>query len=248
MIIPHPGITNIWYRCAVLWFAALAVIGIECTIIDSHHRLGNFDIRIFIAIWLVVPMALWAAGRIFGECSRVITYTVIFGLLGALPSIVMVSISSGLFLFIAKPYWLTVGFLACVILMVAVIATIKFLSFRKALKVEKFVEREFRVSTSVVQVDRGVGLNETEAENRMGHGVLAFVPSLAAGVYILQAGLVKYIGDASLVLFVSLLTTPIAVHAISQFMGGFYLWIYLTWKLERRHKLEVRFCEPAEKG
>ncbi|HEY0589376.1 MAG TPA: hypothetical protein VGD52_24830 [Pseudoduganella sp.] len=248
MIIPHPGMSNVWYRCAVLWFAALTVIGIDCTIIDSHRRLDNFDIRIFIAIWLAVPIVLWAVGRIFGDCSRVITYTVIFGLLGALPSIVMVSISSSLFLFIAKPHLLTLSFLACATLIVTVIAIIKFLSFRKALKVEKFVEREFRISSSVVQVDRGVERNGGDAGSRLRQGFLTLVPSLAATVYILQAGLVKYMGDAALVLVLSLLTTPIAVHAISQFIGGFYLWIYLTWKLERRHKLEVRFIDPADEG
>ncbi|MGW8389347.1 hypothetical protein [Pseudoduganella sp. HUAS MS19] len=246
MIIPHPGISNIWYRCAILWFAAWAVVGIDLTIINAYERLNNFDALMFITVWLLAPVMLGAIGHITGGCNRVITCAFVFGLFGAIPSLLMVTLSSGLFFLIARPDLITATFFAFVSLLITATATTNFLRFRRALRAAKFVEREFEVSHFGVFVNRGVLLAENADGSRFDGALLSIVPSLATGVYFFQAGLAGQVEDATLILLVSLSVMPIAVHGFSQFIGGFYLWIYLTWKFERQHNLKVRFKDSVE--
>ncbi len=46
--------------------------------------------------------------------------------------------------------------------------------------------------------------------------------------------------DTPAVIFIlALLATPLAIHVSSQLARGFYLWIYLVWKLERQQAKQV---------
>lgn len=247
MIISKTTMFNLWHRCACGWCLAFFLLGIELSFIHLSTGKNFVSWRWFFAAWLVVPGVFWLIGLTSGDSNRVMYNAILFGLFGCLPLILVLAIGGALIFILAGDGVIPNGVKSTVVVAAIAMVCLDSLYIRSRIVDSKFVEREFRIQSAIVQVNRDVVLPKTQSSSisKLGERVVTslgrIVLPIAAVAYGFQAGLTASLGQLAVPLFISCITLPWAIHATAQYFAGIYLWIYRTRCIERRYKLPVLF-------
>ena len=249
MIIREGAVENAWYRAAGVWFIALFVF--SCVV---GAALDYYNYPLDFLWWILIAMpvgsiTLWMCGKVFGSPKRVLVFVSVFGLFGILP-LVLTTLSPMLFLifFDMKSFNEILVFSSVYVVFSIVWTVIELRRIRKSVREKRFIEREFHVQKDHISLTRNPKTNIDRPRIRQGSfldkaGTWLF-PKLMLLVpigYPLQRMLSDAGGFSAILLFTTILTVPLTIHAFGRIACGVYLWIYKVLELETVHGKPVVF-------
>jgi hypothetical protein len=252
MITRETPIDSHWYRAAAIWF--IAFFGATCIAFPALSTMGRSTHALRSLVWLGAggTAVLLLTGMFRPKKpTRVLEFILVMGGFGLVPLLLAMGFA-GLCYFLLTPdeTWLvwSVPLASGVVAVAWCWRELK--SFRRRIADRSFVEKEFGVEANRISVSRTprTSLDPTPERDsslrrrvidRIGPRLLLLLPI----GYPLQALLRDAGGVQFVLLGLSVVMIPWTIHALSQVVCGFYLWVYRVWKLERTYGLPVVFKE-----
>ena len=249
MIINEGGEGNVWYRAAVMWFMTTTMIDLLSWMILDEYKYDVYQLR-----WLAYTLPLWSLvfwfiGRFLNEPNRIWIFAVIMGFFCYLPTFIFLLIPflSLIFLTFGASHGAVCFGAACLIVSVYWMRReVKGLKARIVKR--KFVEIEFKIKPENIVIKRSPHVRLDPSQTKTGS--LAekvwgwFVPKLIFLIFMgypLQKLFYRIGGMPAVMALMSCFGVPLAIHMLGELACGFYLWIYIVWKLEKQHGKPVIF-------
>lgn len=124
--------------------------------------------------------------------------------------------------------------------------------YRGRIIARRFIQREFRIEDDCIIV-RPPGRTKTNLDappisehtlfGKFYYGIAPYLVMAVPMAYPIQRLLSDAGGFTAVLLFLSILGTPLSIYILGRITRGAYLWIYKVWQLERRHGKPVVFDE-----
>jgi len=249
MISNPPIVSNIWKACAGAWFIGFGFISMFFWIIPEQLGQDSAVWEVLAWIWICGSIALLAIGLLWKEGRRRVLIVVsIATLFGYLPVIALCAVFGFSFLFLFSPDE-SAKFLLAVSMSIGITFWWCFREVRRFAKLiseRRFIEREFDVDEDHVVLSRphrtSLDLPPIPQNTLMGGLYYRFAPRLVMLIpiaYPLQRLLTGAGGTPAVLLFLSVLAAPLAIHGLGRLSCGAYLYGYKVWQLEKRH------CKPV---
>ncbi len=241
MIIQVQRIDNAWHRAALGWSAAILL---ACLL--SFVALDYLDIAP-LRLWPLVPaipqgaFLLFMLGRWNGPPTRVLGFAAIVGLFAYLPLLAALLVPAATLLHLDSRPGETLSInVAFHVLLVFWVAS-NVMQVRAQINTSAYVERAFRVDADRIIVDRAPATKLDTPRWKGGWWLAALLAIATPGAYLAYRLAREYAGPRGTLLQLAVVATPLAIHVLGQLARGTHLWIYLVWKLERKHGKPVHF-------
>ena len=249
MIINEGGVGNVWYRAAVIWFMFTVMIDLLLCMILDEYKYDIYHLRWLAFILPLWSLVFWFVGRFLSDPHRILTFVMIMGLFCYLPGLVflLIPLSALIFLTFGGSHGALCLGAACLILSVYWMhREVKGLKARIIKR--KFVEIEFKIKPEYIVIKRSphvhLELSQTKTGS-MAEKVWDWLLPKLIFLMFMGSPMAQHfyrIGNMSAAMaLLSCFSVPLAIHMLGELACGFYLWIYIVWKLEKQHGKPVIF-------
>lgn len=241
MIIQHSGSDNPWHRAAAGWLVGTMSLMLMAyvTLDESNVQTYSLTLSAFIAVG--VPALLYAIGTFRPKKYKLTTYAAVLGTFAYGP-ILTALLAPLYFLILIYPFTMhEVSAIVGGTALIASVATcVAVRSLRWSLANSRFIDKQFVEGAhlifvrrdTIIELPRKPGLLSEHFGTRL-RNLFSNTIYLLPLAYFAQRMASDAAGAAGVLMLISVLSVPLAIHVLSQLVRGYYLWIHVVRGIER---------------